>query len=83
MKTKTYQFKNGKETLAVKVEPFGNWFELPAHARWLIEWEDQDEEVDVLEENEDELRILFEFDDDTRFFINGKEVNENGEVLQE
>ena len=78
MKTKTYQFKNGKETLSVKVEPFGNWFELPAQASWLIEWEDQDVEADVLEENEDELRVLLEFDDDTRFFINGKAVDENG-----
>jgi len=83
MKTKTYQFKNGKETLTVKVEPFGNWFELPAHATWLIQWEDQNEEVDVLEENEDELRVLFEFDDDTRFFINGNAVDENGEMVQE
>jgi hypothetical protein len=76
MKTKTYQFKNGNETLSVKVEPFGNWFELPAHATWLIEY--QDVEADVLEENEDELRVLLEFDDDTRFFINGKAVDENG-----
>ncbi len=83
MKTKTYQFKNGNEALSVKVEPYGNWFKLPAHATWLIEWQDPEEEVDVLEENEDHLRILFEFDDDTRFFINGKEVDENGEIVQE
>ena len=83
MKTKTYQFKNGNETLSVKVEPFGNWFELPPLAAWLIEWEDQDVEADVLEENEDELRVLVEFDDDTRFFINGQAVDENGEIVQE
>ncbi len=74
---KKFDFQNGKETISVKIEPFGNWFELAPNSIFCIEWDDHEMEAEVLSDD-DELRLLLEFDDDTRFFIDGKKVDENG-----
>ncbi len=74
----SFDYKNGDNQKIIRLEPFGQWFYLEPNDIFRIEWDNDEEQLNISEDIGDMFTAIFELYDEARYYINTKRVNCQG-----